>query len=263
LPSIADPDSIRAMKVAVAGGTGVVGRHVVEQLAAAGHDPLVLARATGVDLLTADGLAERLVGVDAVIDTTSVATTAKKAAVSFFTTTTRHLLEAGAAAGVGHHLLLSIVGIDEIPFGYYVGKVAQERLVEQGPVPWSIVRAPQFHEFAEQMIERASVGPVTIVPGMRSATMAAAEVAAVVVEVATGAPQGRVRDLRGPETAEMSDLVGKVVAQRGERRRVMRARVPGKAGRLMASGALVAADPATVGTQTFDAWLAGRAGAGS
>jgi uncharacterized protein YbjT (DUF2867 family) len=244
------------MRIAVAGGTGVVGSALVSQLEAAGHEPVVLARATGVDLMTGEGLEQRLDGVEVVVDVASTATSSKKKATHFFTTTTANLLQAEQAAGVRHHVLLSIVGIDDVPFGYYVGKVAQEQAVVAGSVPWTILRAPQFHEFARQLLERTSVGPVAIVPRMVSAPMAAAEVANALAGLAVAQPQGRVRDLRGPEVLGMHDLVKRLSRTVGPRRLILVANLLGATGRGMSGGALVARDPATVGTQTFDEWLA-------
>ncbi|RNL61094.1 3-beta hydroxysteroid dehydrogenase [Nocardioides marmoriginsengisoli] len=244
------------MKIAVAGGTGVVGSVLVDQLAAAGHEPVVLARGAGVDLLTGDGLAGRLDGVDAVVDVTSIATTRGGPATEFFTRTTGTLLDAGRAAGVRHHVLLSIVGIDVTPFGYYVGKVAQERLVEDAPVPSTIIRATQFHEFADQMIDRSGFGPVVFAPVMQAAPIAAGEVAALLAGIATGAPQGRAGDVRGPEELSVPEMTRRLLRRRGSRRLVVPAPLPGKAGRAMRGGALIPDDPGTVGTQTFDQWLA-------
>ena len=246
------------MRVAVAGGTGVLGTAVVEALRADGHEPVVLARATGVDLLSGDGLAARLEGVEAVVDATSVGTTRASVATEFFTTVTRTLQEAGAAAGVGHHVVASIVGIDDCPFGYYVGKVAHERAVEDGPVPHTIVRITQFHEFADQVLGQA-VGPVAVVPVMRSAPVAVREAGAVVAGLAVGAPQGRAGEVGGPGEESVPDMARRLLRARGSRRRVVPLPVPGRAGRAMRSGALVPTDPAYVGTETFDAWLARQA----
>lgn len=247
-----------AMRIAVAGGTGVVGTPLVRTLENRGHEVVVLARANGVDLFSGAGLSDRLAGVDAVVDVLSTPTSARKQAVRFFATTTANLLAAEQAAGVGHHLALSIVGIDEVPFGYYQGKVAQEEAIENGPVPWTIVRAPQFHEFAVQMLERASIGPVAVAPKMLSAPMAAAEVAEHLADLATGAPAGRSTSLRGPETLRMQDLVKRVSHTLGPRKLVLAMGMPGRTGRGMTGGALVAKDPAIVGVQTFDRWLTQR-----
>lgn len=246
------------MKIAVAGGTGMVGSLLVTQLKMAGHDPVVLARSTGVDLVTGDGLEDRLDGVEAVVDVTSIGTTSARAATRFFTTTTANLLAAEYAAGVRHHVLLSIVGIDETPFGYYVGKVAQEKAVEDGKVPATIVRATQFHEFAAQMIERSTLGPFVLVPQMRSAPIAAREVAATLVRVASGVPQGRVGDLRGPHEESVPVMTRRLLRQRGSHRPVLALPLPGKAGTAMRGGALIPHDPGTIGIQSYADWLAGQ-----
>jgi uncharacterized protein YbjT (DUF2867 family) len=247
------------MRIAVAGGTGMVGSLVVAQLEARGHVPVVLSRSAGVDLMatpgTTEGLAEKLAEVDVVIDVTSTATTSAKAATTFFTTATGNLLTTGAAAGVRHHVLLSIVGIDVTPFGYYVGKVAQENLVAGSEVPSTIVRAPQFHEFAQQMVERATFAGVTLVPKMLSAPMAAGEVAAVLVDLAEGQPSGRVPDIGGPRHELMPDLVRRLLRHQGSHRPVIGMRVPGAAGKAMRSGSLIPAEPGIVGFQTYDEWL--------
>ena len=127
-----------AERVAVAGGTGVVGRHVVEALAGAGCEPVVLARSTGVDLVRGAGLDAALRGVRAVVDVSNVATQRRRSAVGFFTAATSALLAAGARAGVRHHVVLSIVGVDRVDAGYYAGKRAQEELVTAGDVPASV-----------------------------------------------------------------------------------------------------------------------------
>lgn len=243
------------MKIAVAGGTGVVGTMLVDRIRAAGHEPVVLARATGTDLLTGEGLEDRLDQVEAVVDVTSTNTTRPGPATEFFTRTTGNLLRAGYHAGVRHHVLLSIVGVDEIPFGYYVGKLAQEHLVEDGKVPATIVRATQFHEFAAQMVERASFGPVTVVPQMLAAPIAAAEVAAVLAGLAGGVPAGRTGDVRGPAEESVPSMTRRLLRKRGSHRPVIGMPLPGRAGRLMRSGALIPRDAATIGTQTFAEWL--------
>lgn len=244
------------MRVAVAGGTGVVGVEVVDRLTELGHEPVVLARSRGTDLTSGAGIEEALTGVHAVVDATSIASSSRTACVEFFTTVTRTLLRGEDAAGVGHHVVLSIVGIDDVPFGYYQGKVAHEQAVMAGSVPWSILRATQFHEFPGQMLERTSVGPVSFVPRMRSQPVAAAEVARALVDLALGEPAGRVADLAGPREEQMVELARRLVRHRGERRRVVGVPVPGAAGRAMRDGGLLPTGPGPRGTQTFDDWLA-------
>jgi uncharacterized protein YbjT (DUF2867 family) len=243
-------DNTEHMKVAVAGGTGVVGRHVVEVARERGHDVVVLSRGEGVDLTTGDGLAERLDGVDAVIDVTSVGTQRKEEAEAFFGGVTRNLQAAGAA----HVVALSIVGIDDVDTGYYAGKRLQELVLAEGDVPWTVLRATQFHEFAEQVLGFVKVGPWSLVPRMLSQPVAAREVAEALVGLAETGPSGRVPDLAGPERHDMVDLARKVA--RG--RRVVPVRMPGAAGRAMRAGALCPRGSGPRGTISFDAWLADR-----
>ncbi|MGY1771186.1 SDR family oxidoreductase [Blastococcus sp. SYSU D00813] len=246
------------MRLVVAGATGAVGAHLTERARAAGHDVVPLSRSGGQDVLTGAGLPEALRGADAVVDVTSVTTTSTRTSVGFFTRATANLLAAEEAAGVGHHVALSIVGIDGETSGYYAGKVAQERLLAAGPVPWTLLRATQFHEFAEQMAARASVGPVVVVPAMRTATVAADEVAAALLALAEGPPRGRVADLGGPEEADLADLVRRWLAVTGRRGRVLRVPLPGRAGRRVRDGGLLPGRGADRGRVTFDAWLTGE-----
>ncbi|WP_405456322.1 SDR family oxidoreductase [Streptomyces sp. NBC_00101] len=243
------------MKIAVAGGTGAVGRHVVDLVREGGHEAVVLSRAHGVDLVSGSGAAEALRGVAAVVDVTSTPTMSAKASEEFFTTVTRQLLAAGQAAGVEHHVALSIVGVDRAPYGYYAGKVAQERVVEGGGVAWTILRATQFHEFAGQMYGRMRRGPLVVVPRMTSEPVAAREVAARLVELATGAPAGRVTDLGGPRVESMSAMVRAYAHHTGRRGLVVEVPLPGGMGRAMRDGSLVTRAPADHGTLTYAQWL--------
>ncbi len=247
------------MRVAVAGGTGVVGRLTVSALARAGHDPVVLARSHGVDLTAGAGLDRALAGVGAVIDTCNRATLNRSVAVDFFTATTTHLLAAAGRAGVGHLVVLSIVGIDRVDTGYYAGKRRQEELALAGPLPVTVLRATQFHEFAGQLLAQAR-GPVALVPRMRIRPVAAHEVAERLAVLAVG-PVVSSPELGGPEVHELPDLARRLVASRrgaqGRRTtRVLGVPVPGRAGRAMASGALLPAGAVTLGRVTFDEWLA-------
>lgn len=240
------------MRIAVAGGTGWTGTLVVEALRAAGDEPVVLARSTGVDLTTGTGLAGALDGVDAVVDVTNLQTMDRRKAVAFFGTVTSTLLEAGRAAGVRHHVALSIVGVDRVDYGYYQGKHHQETLVLADPAG-TVLRATQFHEFAAQML--ATRSPVPIAPRMLSQPVALAEVAQHLVELARGGPQRLAPELAGPGQHLMPDMVRRLARVRGDRRPVLPVRIPGAAGRQMASGALLPTAPGPRGTVTFDEWL--------
>ena len=250
------------MKVAVAGGTGLLGRLVVAELERRGDTPVVLARSRGVDLTSGVGLTAALRGVPTVIDASNVTTTSRRRAVAFFTSATGHLLAAADRAGVRHVVTLSIVGADTVDFGYYLGKRRQEELLAAGPVPWTLLRATQFHEFAGQLVDR-SPGPFVVVPRMASRPVAAREVAAHLVELAHGAPRGVAEPMAGPEELDMADLVRRRLRATGQRRIVLSVRVPGRAGAAFASGGLVPAPPFVTGTETAADHLAQLAAAAS
>ncbi|MGK5684250.1 SDR family oxidoreductase [Actinoplanes sp. URMC 104] len=237
------------MNIAVAGGTGWVGRLVVEQARARGHEVVVISRSTGVDLTTGEGLDDALRGVDVVVDVTNVETLSRKASVAFFETTTRTLLAAEERAGVRHHVVLSIVGVDRVDSGYYEGKRRQERLALDGPIPATVLRATQFHEFAAQLLDRVP-GPVKLVPAMLSRPVAASEVAAELVRLAEGPARGLATDLAGPEVLEVPAMVRRLA------RRGLVLSVP--AGRAMAHGGLLPEGDFHRGEITFDEWLAAR-----
>ena len=238
--------------IAVAGGTGWVGRRVVESVRRVGAEAVVIARSSGVDLTTGTGLDQILEGVDAVIDVTNIVTQNRRRATTFFETSTRHLLEAEERHGVGHHVLLSIVGIDRVRMGYYQAKQAQEDLVRQGAVPWTILRSTQFHEFAAQMLGN---GPVAIVPSMLSQPVAARDVADELVRLATAPVAGLAAELAGPRQEQVPDMARRLASTRGRRTLVLTVPLPGATGRGMRSGALLPTGPGPRGTQTFDEWL--------
>jgi uncharacterized protein YbjT (DUF2867 family) len=242
------------MRVAVAGGTGVAGSRAVEALSRAGHEPVVVTRSAGVDLTQGMGLDAALDGVEAVVDASNVVTLDRRRSSQFFTTTTRHLLEAGARAGVRHHVVLSIVGIDRVDFGYYEGKRRQEQLVRDAEVPFTILRATQFHEFADQLLARTR-GPVAFLPRMRVQPVAAADVGNRLAELAVGEPLGDAPELAGPEVHEVVEMARQVASRRGRPRRVLGVPVPGAAGRAMARGALLPMGETTLTTTTFAEWL--------
>ncbi len=242
------------MKIAVAGGSGVVGRHVVDVAGSRGHEIDVLTRSGGTDLTTGSGLTERLRGVEAVIDVASTTTMTTKGARDFFRSVTRNLLQAGRSAGVGHHVALSIIGAADAPFGYYAGKALQEEMVlaaEQG----TVVRAAQFHEFAEQTLSRTKVGPVHLMPLMRSQPVAAREVAELLVDVAVERPLGRGPEIAGPEVLRVAEMARAHLRRAGRPARVLEVALPGGFGRAMRDGTLLAGPAAHLGRQTYGEWL--------
>lgn len=245
------------MKIAVAGGTGTVGRPLLAALRSAGHDTIVLARAEGVDVRTGAGVDAALDGADAVIDVLSVATLADTESIDFFETTTRQLLSAEARAGVTHHIALSIVGVDRAPHRYYAGKLAQERAVESGSIPWTILRATQFHEFAAQMFARARIGPVHIAPRMRTQPVAANEVAEHLARLAGAEAAGRVADLAGPREESLVRMVRAYARSIGSRAWLPAVSLPGAFGRAQRDGSLLPDASAVRAREGFDEWLAG------
>ncbi|WP_426321532.1 SDR family oxidoreductase [Microbacterium sp. E-13] len=248
------------MRIAVAGGTGAVGSQVVNALRANGHDAVVLSRSTGVDLLTGEGLDAALDGADAVIDTANVSTLSADAAIRFFQAATGNLLAAAARAGVAHAVLLSIVGIDRMPHDYYAGKIAQERVVEEADVPWTILRATQFHEFAAQLYDRARLGPLHVAPRARVQPIAAHEVGAHLASLAAGAPRGRTPDLAGPREERLDEMVKAFARRSGRRGWIPSVNLPGAQMKGMRAGFALPGDDAVIGSQTFADWLDERVG---
>jgi uncharacterized protein YbjT (DUF2867 family) len=250
------------MRIAVAGGTGMVGRHTVSALTEFGHDPVTLARSAGVDLTSGDGLADALAGTDAIIDVTNTDALDPAAAIEFFGTVSRNLLDAAGKVGVRHHVALSIVGIDRVTgTGHYAGKRRQEEVVETGSIPWSIVRATQFYEFAEMVVgwtrsgDRAIIAPLLVQPA------AAVDVARTLVEVATGAPQGRI-EVAGPQTQDLVDMARRVFAARGDLLTLVPTWRRGVFDAEMAGEVLLPGADARITPTTFEQWLA-SGGSGS
>ena len=242
------------MRIAVAGGTGLVGRYVVTALIDAGHDPVVLSRTQGVDLASGTGLDQALTGAQVLVDVSNVATLSRTRATKFFGASTRHLQEAGVRAGVRHLVVLSIVGVDRVDTGYYAGKRRQEEVALAGPIDASVLRATQFHEFAGQLLAR-SRGPVAVVPKMRVQPIAAREVANALVTLTLGPAAGYAPELAGPEEHDLVEMVRRVMRARSLRRALLPVRLPGAAGRAMADGALLPTESGPRGRQTFDEWL--------
>lgn len=234
----------------MAGGTGVVGRHVVAALSARGHEPVVLARSTGVDVASGAGLDGAVTGVDVIVDVSNIEAMRRSVAEQFFTRSTTNLLATGRPL-----VVLSIVGVDRVPMGYYQGKLRQEEVALAGGRA-TVLRATQFHDFARQLLDRMSFGPLALVPRMRSQPVAAREVAGALADLVATAPQGRAPDLAGPQVEEMPDLVRRYLAATSRRAVVVPVTMPGAAGKAMRAGGALPTGPGPRGTQTFDAWLA-------
>ena len=248
------------MKIVVAGGTGLIGRMVVEAAEEQGHQVVVLARSRGTDLVTGTGtgLTERLTGADALIDVVNTTTTSARKSTDFFTTTTRNLLAAAESAGVRHHLTLSIVGVDRAPVGYYAGKRAQEQVVEAAATPWTILRATQFHEFVPQVYGLLRIGPLHLAPKMRLQPVAAREVAARLVALAVAEPARAILELGGPREEDLPALIRSFARSVGAKGWLPAVAIPGAFGRAQRDGTVLPGPGAERGTQTFEGWLQER-----
>ena len=249
------------MRIAVAGGTGLVGSRVVERLRSRGDDVVALRRSAGVDLVSGDGLDAALAGVEVVVDATSTTSRAPDECVAFFGAVARHLQSAGAAAGVRRIVTLSIVGIDGLggaAYGHYEGKRAQEAATEAGPVPTVILRATQFHGFPGQLIDWVAQGPVMPCPRQPVQTVDVDAVAQHLADLAHADVDGdRVRvDLAGPERQMLADLVRRTAKARGQRLVVVPVWLPGESARKVRAGVLQAPPGALIAGGTFDEWLA-------
>ena len=251
------------MRIVVIGGTGRVGGNVVGRLEAQGHDPVPAAPATGVDTITGEGLADVMVGADVVVDVANAPAWDADAVREFFTSSTRNVMAAEREAGVGHHLAVSIVGADRLPdSGYLRGKVAQEAEIEAGAVPYTILRSTQFFEFLPQIAEDGAEGDsVRLSTGLMQ-LVAVDDVAAIVAELATGAPVGRV-ELGGPEALGIDAWARRLFAANGDQRTVVSDPHARYFGTEVKGGELTPGDGARIGATDFDTWFATHAqGAG-
>jgi len=242
------------MKIAVAGATGRVGRHVVDVLRDRGHEVVPMARSTDVDVITGDGLAEALAGVECIVDLSTGPTPDEEAATEFFTTAARNLQEQGREAGVQRMVVVSIVGIDRFTNGYNAAKVAQERAVAEGPIPARILRATQFHEFVGQLVDWGRQGDVAHVPKMRTQPVAARTVAVALADLAVDpdAVPGPVLEVAGPREESLVDIAQRLVAKQGDPVRVEGVTWDS----LYEEGAALPGPEATLAGPSFDEWLA-------
>ncbi|QDP97021.1 NAD-dependent epimerase/dehydratase family protein [Microlunatus elymi] len=249
------------MRIAIAGATGRIGRLTQEVLEQQGHQVVPISRRQGVDVTSGDGLGRALAGVDAVIDTLNTRPGTEQAMIDFFGSTTRNLLQAEQAAGVGHHVLLSIASMEKVPENaHYAGKRAQESAIEQGPVPYSIVPATQFHDFPAMIAGATIRDGVAEVPPLTLQPIAPADVAAVLARIAVEGPQRRHRAIAGPRPEEMVSMAQRTLAARGQEVEVVGGWRGGIFSPSLARDDLLAPADAELAPTTFDAWLAAEAG---
>ena len=205
------------MKITVVGASGLIGTKVVDLLTDAGHEVVAASRSTGLDVLTGDGLAEGLAGADALVDVTNSPSFEADAVMHFFTTSATNIANAATAAGVGHYVALSIVGVEGLPDSpYFRAKVAQEKVIRESGVPYTIIHATQFAEFTEQITDSLTVGDEVHVPDALIQPVPGDEVAAAVAQAAASEPLNGVRNVGGPERITFEQMARDVLARKGD-----------------------------------------------
>lgn len=244
------------MKTVVIGGTGLIGSKLVTKLSALGHEAVAAAPNTGVNTLTGEGLAEVLTGAQVVVDVSNSPSFEDAAVMNFFQTSTRNLLSYEAAAGVGHHVALSIVGSEGLPqSGYMRAKVAQEKLIKEGPIPYTIVHATQFFEFTKRIADEATVGDSIRLPPVLFQPMAADDVASALCEVAiSSAVKGSI-EIAGPEAFRFDELIRQRLSADNDPREVVADPEARYFGTELSERSIVPGDDAQLGETRFEDWL--------
>jgi uncharacterized protein YbjT (DUF2867 family) len=244
------------MKIVVIGGTGLIGSKVVATLCEQGHDAVPASPRLGINTLTGEGLAEVLAGASVVVDVSNAPSFEEAAVLSFFATSTRNLLAAEAAAGVGHHVALSIVGIDRSPDnGYFQAKLAQEKLIASGPIPYSIVRATQFFEFIDGIADAATTGNEVHIAPVAFQPMAADDVARAVAGAAVNAPLNGRLEIAGPEQFQFDEVIRRRLRARNDARQVIADPQAPYFGAVPHEQSLVPLNGAQLGKIRFGDWL--------
>lgn len=256
------------MRIAVVGGTGTAGRQVVREALGRGHEVVVVSRRppregteiqeatqARADLFTGEGLDVALEGAEVVVDVTNSPSPRGRAAARYFATAGERLGAAAARVRVGHRVVLSIVGINLVSIGYYRAKLLQESVVLASPVPATVLRSTQFHEFPSQILPLVRRGRLAVVPRMLTQTVSSGEVATALIDAVEAGPAGRVTDMGGPEAAQLADLVRRVLVARGQQVLILEVPWPGAAGEAMAAGGLLLPGEGRRGRITFEEWL--------
>lgn len=245
-----------SMKIVVIGGSGLIGSKLVTILGEHGHQAVPASPNSGVNTLTGEGLTEVLVGASVVVDVSNSPSFEDAAVLEFFKTSTGNLLKYEAAAGVGHHVALSVVGSDRLPdSGYLRAKVAQEKLIKESSIPYSIVRATQFFEFVTRIADSATDGNTVRLPPVRFQPMAADDVASAVSRVAMGSPSNGIVEIGGPEQFRFDDLIRQGLSARNDPREVIADAHARYFGTELSERSLVPGDDAQLGETRFEDWL--------
>jgi uncharacterized protein YbjT (DUF2867 family) len=243
------------MKIVVIGGTGLIGSKTVVILRQRGHDVTAASPQSGVNTITGEGLKEALAGAQVVIDLANSPSFEDKAVLDFFKTSEGNLLPAEAAAGVGHHVALSIVAIDRTDNGYFRAKLAQEQLIAASGVPYTIVRSTQFMEFLGGIADSSATGNTVRLPPVLFQPIAADDVAANVAEAALASPRNGVIEIAGPERASFTEIVARYLKAIGDPRQVVSDPAAGYWGGRVEERSLVPLGEARLGRIGLDEWL--------
>jgi uncharacterized protein YbjT (DUF2867 family) len=247
------------MKVVVIGGTGLIGARLVARLREHGHIAIAASPASGVDTLTGEGLAEALNGAAVVVDVSNARSSDAADILNFFTTSTRNLLAAEAATGVRHHIALSIVGTERHQDSpYYYAKSAQERLIQSGPIPYTIIHATQFFEFLQRLADRATTGNVVRMSSALVQPIAADDVASMIERIALAPPTNSVVEIAGPQEFRLDDVIRRRLAALGDRREVLGDAQTPYAGAALQERTLLPGPRARLAATRFEDWVSGR-----
>lgn len=245
------------MKIVVIGGTGLIGSKLVHLLRQRGHEARAASPASGVDTVTGEGLAAALAGADVVVDVANSPSFADKAVLEFFTASGRNLLAAEAAAGVKHHVALSVVGTHRLgESGYFRGKIAQEQLIRGAAIPYTIVRSTQFFEFLGGIVHAGADGDVVRLSPAFVQPIASDDVARAMADFTLGEPVGGIVEIAGPERVRLSDLVRRYLAATQDRREVVADPGARYFGARLDDDTLVPGPGPRLGAVTFEDWLA-------
>jgi uncharacterized protein YbjT (DUF2867 family) len=245
-----------AMKIVVIGGTGLIGSKVVTKLNEHGHEAVAASPNSGVNTITGEGLAEVCAGASVVVDLSNSPSFEDTAVLNFFETSTRNQLAAEAAAGVSHHVALSIVGLERAPTnGYFRAKLAQEKLIKESSISYSIIRATQFMEFLKGIADSATVGNTVHIAPVRFQPIAAEDVASAVSKVAMGTPLNGTIEIAGPEQFRFDEFIRRGLSARNDPREVVTDPHAPYFGAELDEGTLVPAGAAQLGATSFEAWL--------
>ena len=244
------------MKIVVIGGHGLIGSKLVDKLGDHGHDAVAAGPRNGVNTLTGERLAEALGGADVVVDVCNSPSFEDDAVLDFFRTSTGNLLAAEQTAGVGHHVALSVVGCDRLPdSGYMRAKVAQEELIEESSIPYTIVRSTQFFEFVRTIADAATEGDTVRLPSARIQPIAADEVARAVGRTAVGTPAGGIVEVAGPEPFRFEELIRQDLSARNDTRHVVADPDARYFGTALGDTSLLPGEHAQLGETRFEDWL--------